>query len=251
MKKVILISIIIISKISASELPKTGLDLLKKEPASLEYQILGQEAQRVLGASNNTMLPILKFGKFDSTKAFKLATTNSDAIVINEEEFDKMPYGAKRCTLMHESVHAKYNDSKKMWGSALLGFVVGGVGSYHFLSKYKKLFFPKTSGFAIGFYAAYKSLVFYSRFMEQRADREGHYASACSKCVHEAAQHCQKQTFDNAVKLYGEERLEEALAVLEKNRQVSGYLSIQELSKIAKDLGDKVCDYHTREQGNS
>ncbi len=199
------------------------------ELASSEYQELGKEAQSVLGIAEQYHVPIKKFPPIMSNfPAAALAMPG--AIYINEDRLKSESYGAKRSCLFHEVIHKKYNDVSfniaiefgTLIGS---GYFSSKLLSYASLSKW--VHYPLVA--IVSLFCTNCAGIVYSKYMERRADIEGHFATQCSECVQESASRRRR------------------LVEIEKNPlQNNGYLFADALEQIAQKLKseNKLCHYH-------
>jgi hypothetical protein len=208
---------------------------LGDEPASSEYQQLGKEAQDVLGIAVNRQLPIKKIPSTSMIYGLVGAIAPSDAIYVNEDKFNKTTYGARRCGLIHEAVHAKYHDTATDTALELGTLSLGAMVAYAFIKAIKPQGRYKILG-ALGLGVAtltvsYVSSLKFHHYMEHRADVKGHYASQCHVCVQEAAV-----------------RRREIFEVQNHALKDNGYLWAEQLEKIANDLKqqNKVCTVHSK-----
>lgn len=201
---------------------------LGDEPASLKYQELGSEAQFELGIAQEHHLPIKKINQASPIAHIIGAVAESNAIYVNEEKFDKEVFGSVRCAIFHEAAHVKYHDKVMDGMVEICMLVAGSVGAFITFKQINVEMLRKTMSFLLGLgMAAYASSE-YSCFMERRADIEGHYATQCCLCVRESAQ-----------------RRHRLFEIENHPCQHNGYLGALDLEKIAQDLGDKKCAYHS------
>ena len=160
------------------------------EAASEKYQNLGKEAQVAVGVPADRILPIKKI--MPCFSGLVAAIAEPDAIYIDENLLESRDFGRQRATLFHESCHVKYNDlaTKGLigWSTILTSSLLAHktiktfkpVGKYKFLRAAGVL----TASGATGYMVPMQ----YSKFMERRADFEGHHALQCATCVKESAQ---------------------------------------------------------------
>ena len=199
------------------------------EPASQKYQELGMAAQFAVGISKEHHLPIKKINLESPLARAVGAIAEAGAIYVNEEKLDKRTYGQNYAGLCHEAVHVKYHDKSVDALLEVVGFIGTAIGTYAVLKALNVVAWRKRLSFVVAcgltVYASSK----YSHFQEQRADIEGHYATQCSSCVFEHAQ-LRKQLFEKE----------------NSPLKNSGYLYCAGLEKIAQDLGDKKCAYHSQ-----
>jgi hypothetical protein len=230
------------------------------EPASQQYQDFGLEAQQELGIDGRLQLPIKK----TKDKSKLLAVVGSDGIYVNEKVFDTKSFGAKRYMMFHESVHAKYHDAAVLGMLKIIGFGTGCVGMYELLDLCGITMLAKTLSVVAGVVSSLGISFKYRQFMERRADTEGPWATECAECVQEEiALRTQRYTAvaEQAFNSMAEEKRKKALEefekrfpntnfseICEKGECFQGYLSREELAKIAQDLGDKNCKYHLNHQ---
>ncbi|MBP7854384.1 hypothetical protein KAZ82_00430 [Candidatus Babeliales bacterium] len=227
--------------------------------ASDNYQELGLEAQNALGVFGKYRLPVKKMISNTIIKA----VVGSDGIYVNEKVLDAMSFGSRRCTMFHESVHAKYHDAAVLGMLKILGFCAGSVGMYKLLGVCKIVMLRKSFSVLIGIVSSVGLSFRYRQFMERRADIQGHYATDCASCVQEEIdqrtkmfESTQKAIFDNL----SQEKKEEYLVAVKKqyeNRDFTddletfecfqGYLRRSELKQIAQDLGVQRCKYHSEQ----
>lgn len=205
------------------------------EDAAAGYQDLSKEAQSALGIPEEHHIPTKKFDPECIMAKFAGAVAEPDAIYVNEEKLDQREYGDQRTALFHEAVHTKYND---MSMDLLLEFTALCTASY---GAHRGIKSTKTPGrFKIlhgiavmltGLVAADATSTQFGKFIERRADIEGHYATQCSTCVQESADH-RRQIFEHDDNLL-------------KN---NGYLWAQDLESIAQalDQQQQKCDYHNQ-----
>jgi hypothetical protein len=215
-----------IDKVTSSQIMNLG-----DEPASQKYQELGSQAQFAVGIPLERHAPIKKINPASPVAYMFGALAESDAIYVNEEKFDKATYGSVRCALCHEAVHVKYHDKVADGILEIVALIGATIGAFLILKTYDIVRLRKTLSFIIGLGISSCASLQYHQFMERRADIEGHYATQCSTCVYEHAQR-RKQLFE------------------EENNPLKdhGYLWAADLEKIAQELGDKKCAYHSHEQ---
>jgi len=210
--------------------------LLGDEQASEEYQKLGKEAQQSAGILENWHVPIKKINPASTVASFVGALAEADAIYVNEERLALRSYGARRCALFHEAVHEKYHDlafdSILEWGSLISASIISHK-LIKSVSPFNKFCLSgmvhKGGAFVLGVIASSLVSSKFSYYRERRADLEGHYGTACYKCVEESA-------------AFARHRNE-----VEKNPLIhNGYLWPLELEEIAADLHqeNKTCNYH-------
>lgn len=232
--------------------PKVSCISCVTEPASEQFQILGLEAQRALDISSELCLPIIKMRENFPGKKDMAAGTFLGIIIVNEELFAAMPYGVQRSVFMHESTHVKYHDFLASFMSSTIGFCGGSVGAHTVLKALKVAAWYKRASSVIGVAVANKCFTKYRQFAERRADVEGHYATQCASCVHEKMQFFKNCCIENIKKNKPDDISEAGILALfsevDKHRALYGYLTQQELNKIAQDLGDKKCSYHLAKQ---
>jgi len=221
--------------------------------ASEQYQALGIEAQKALGIPLGQFVPIIKMGKGYPDAKYSLAVATSDGIYVNEEFLDEMSYGAKRSIFMHEAAHVKYHDNITNGIVSLTSSIVGTIGTSILLSSLNIKTWHKRVSLIVGIAIFCKSASRFRQFIERRADIQGHYSTQCSDCISESIQ-SNKNHFLKFIKITEPDKKfsgSEILALvkdLDKARaSYGGYLSLDELEKIAKDLSGKKCDYHSKQ----
>lgn len=205
------------------------------EVASPEYQELGKEAQIAAGIPEEYHVPIKKIPSTHLLAPYVGAVAEPDAIYVNEEKLNQRPYGARRSALFHEAIHIKYNDMVSDYLLELVTFAGVSAATHVFIKafkpagKYKFLHALAVvfTGMGGSSYASSK----YHYYIERRADIEGHFATGCPQCVHEAAQ--QRRII-----------FEEEKSPLRNN----GYLGAVDLEKIAQELEEKneLCAFHAQ-----
>ncbi len=227
---------------------KLVFDLLKCKPeqaSSEKAKILAEEAQSAVGIIDKTRhLPLMSLPLRIALLGIQ-GITISSSIFVDENLFDfytifnegeckkfKLDVGVPRCVLFHEAVHAKYHDS-----SLILLFNIFTAASAFTAAKYALQPISHNGLRNVLKCMIVAGTVKYSfkkitRFIENRADREGHYTTACAQCVRESAKW---------------RELCKGLSVKDGDNLVEwrGYLSSSDLNKIANDLGEKRCAYHT------
>ena len=226
-----------------------NMPLITAGPASEQYQTLGKEAQQAL----QQHVPIIKMSKNYPLFEYRLATANSDAIYVNEEKLAKISYGAQRSIFMHEATHLKYHDMLTNTMFSLASLIGGTFGTSKILKSLNMRAGRKTASFVVGMIAACQCFQKYASFYERRADIQGHYATQCSRCVQDAMQFNKNNCIDFVKTTQSKELSEtEMLALLpdvdQQRASSGGYLTQAELAKIAQDLGDKKCTYHSEQK---
>lgn len=197
------------------------------ELADSQYQDLGREAQAAVGVLKEYHVPIRKFPKVLSNLPIG-AFAMTGAIYVNEDQLMSESYGAKQCALLCAAVHKKYNDTSFSLMILFGSFMGSSITASYLMRNFNRLTrYPVVAAAALG--GMYLATTSYSRFAERRADIEGHYAAACSRCVEESASRRQL--------IFG----------LENNPlKNSGCLNAADLEKIAQDLRaeNKLCSHH-------
>ncbi len=201
---------------------------LGHEPASQKYQDLGMQAQLAVGIPQKICLSIKKVDQASPIALLIGAVAESDAIYVNEEKLDKRIYGAVSCALHHEAVHVKYHDKMADSLLELIMLTCGTIGVFFVLKSFNVVAWRKTLSLMTALGLNLCTSNGYHHFMERRADIEGHYATQCALCVREHAQ-VRKELFE----------------VENSPLKDNGYLWACDLEKIAQDLGDKKCAYHS------
>ena len=211
-----------------------------------ELQKLGKEAQEAVGVPPNRIVSIKAKPMMDG--AFAIA--GSDSITINSQNSE--PYSVQRCNLYHEAVHIKYNDHAAIGVVNLASTAVGLVGGCTVTKLFKpaggfKLLYPVAALFG-AFASKIISDKYYRRYVERRADSEGHYATGCHVCVHDKAEDMHKaieiaKSILTQNEQYQKEAVDFARNHIESKRS---YLSREENEEIASELRKqiKVCVYH-------
>ncbi len=206
--------------------------MVGNEPAAVEYQEMGKEAQDALGIPQDMQVPIKKIAPTSPIAQIVGALAQQDAIYVSEVKLNNRSYGARRCALFHEAVHKKYADSASHAVVELGAYGSCSLAAYTLI----KLLAPKGVSKLVYGGAFVGSLVVaslidkaYGHYYERRADIEGHYATQCFSCVQEHAD-CRRQLFD----------------VENNSLKNNGYLGAGDLEKIAQALKmqGKVCKYH-------
>lgn len=226
---------------------------------------LGKDAQLDVGIPANRIVPLVQ-KSFGLTGPF--AEAGRSSITLNNQAPD--PYSVNRCNIYHEAVHIKYHDYTTKTITRL-GGLIGGLVSGPVVAKLLKpqgkwkAIYPI---FALGFARMGMMLSdkYYGRYIERRADIEGHYATQCHVCVHEKAQDVQS-ALEEAQKIVdivppflknkesSDQLSVEQRTTLENNlayardyiKDKSNYLSSTENEQIASDLRcqNKTCSFHT------
>lgn len=219
-------------KIYAPATAPTFRFMLGNIEASIEYQLLGKDVQSAIGLSPSKQLPIKKIPTTSPLYTLVGALAQPDAIYVNEEKLNERPYGARRCALLHEAIHARYNDMATHDILSDLGWIVSSFVTYKSL----RWIYPQQRKVVLGLVAvggnyalAFLLGMQHKYYIERRADIEGHYASECFICVQEAAE-------------------QRRISFEEQNNPLryQGYLWAAELTTIAQELEQqhKICDYH-------
>lgn len=203
------------------------------EPASQEYQELGSEAQRNINSIPEHHFPIKKWD-------LPLAKASCDTIYCNETDLNAREYGSRRATMHHEAIHAKYHDQATIYSLVPIGFSVGAISTRAALKALNINKFRKTLITTTGLSFMTYGLLKYKGFMERRADIQGHYATQCSSCIRKEIQERKNHLIKTCPSL--------PVDSLEYVSNLQGYLTTAELEKIAQDLGDKKCSYHSNQQ---
>ena len=189
-----------------------------------------QRLRFALGIPQDRHLPIKKLNPASPVAPLVGAIAESDAIYVNEEKMDKAAYGATRCALFHESVHAKYHDKAVDGMMECVVLIGGSVATNSALKALNINAWRKRISCMVALGLDMYTTFAFSSFKERRADIEGHYATQCSSCVLEHADR-RKQLFE----------------VENSPLKDNGYVWAAELEKIAQDLGDKKCAYHSEQ----
>ena len=229
-----------------------------KEPASLHYQKLWEEAQSTVGIHHTRHLPAKKF-YLDDTDAM----TTANGLHVNEDSLNQQPLGAQRSMLFHEAIHTKNHDDATRGLLRQIGFWGGSIGTYATLKKFGFQFGRKCASVTIGLVLASYFSSSHSQFTERRADTQGHLATKCSTCVQESIEGhkntCQQfldklpsQKIIDKLPTHAQSSITELKNDLNKGLGCDyGYLNFAELEKIAQDLGNKKCAYHQQQDKNS
>jgi hypothetical protein len=232
------------------------------QPASQKYQDMGLEAQKAVGIAPDRIVPIFKLDSSSKSAKTFVAMAESNAIYINEEMFEKMPYGAQRFLLLHEATYVKHNDVATK-GLLKPISILSGIAVYATMSKLNITTFQKS----ISVIAGISTLLYlnnkHTKMIENRADTQAMIATDCSACIAEEVQRRnsmfeqQAATFKSTMQSLPQE-YQEAMKkyfagrniedFLEKSMCDQGYLYRSDLEKGAKDLGDKKCAHHAAQE---
>ena len=224
----------LLNKHFQSKMRNKILEIMKvgNADASKEFQDLGEEAQYMVGIPEESHVPIKKIDPASPLAKIVGAIAEPNAIYVGEEKLNERAYGCKRCALFHEAIHNKYNDLSTDSVLGLITFVGTSVFAYKAVKLLKLLENRPTLCLAasiIGCFASgFVSLKFH-KYIERRADIEGHYATQCYVCVKESSDQ-RKKSF------------EQDNNPLKNN----GYLWSADLEKISQDLKNEnnICLFH-------
>lgn len=191
---------------------------LNNSLAEDDCQSLAKESQKKIGMSEKRILPVKKIDERSPLAKIVTAIAEPDAIYVNQEKLKQLSFGRQRISLLHEATHIKYNDAavQQLIGLGISICAIGvGFSLAHYLALDGSLKIACHIGSAsVASIIAWLASKKLSRFMERRADVEGHVAAGCAMCVKESA--------------YRTHQLIEENNPLVKN----GYLSPVELDKI-------------------
>lgn len=219
--------------------------------APQEAQQLGKEAQTALGIPADRQVPIQYVAGLNAS-----AIADANTIIIGEELVnDKVAYGVKRCNMFHEAVHIKYHDytfSSVFYLGSLLGVPLANKLLINPQGKLKLLYLPIL---VAGHYLGRAMQGQFGKYMERRADIEGHYATQCHQCVTEKVEDVRKAyDISNKNISYGNANIEtltefqRKILVKEKSwiEEKKRYLSVEENEIIADELkrDNKICAFH-------
>lgn len=208
-----------------------GLFLYGDEPACKKYQDIGEQAQCALCIAKHRQLPIKKLNPASPLAPLVGAIAEANAVFVNEEKMNQRTHGTVYCAMCHEAVHIKYADNAASDLLPLSVFMLTWIGGCAALKACKITRLRKTMSLAVAIALSSCAAMKYRYFMERRADIEGHYATQCSSCVKESAEN-RKRLFE----------------VENSPLKNMGYLWANDLEKIAQDLGDKKCSYHSNHE---
>jgi hypothetical protein len=228
------------------------------EPASAQYQELGKQAQNDLNIAPHLQVPIKKV----KDGSMFPAIAGSDGIYVNEQLLQDVPFGAQRYTIFHEAVHIKYNDAAVLGMCKIMGFFLGCTGMYELFDLLDIATLQKTTSILSGIITSIVIPFTCRQFMEHRADIQGPQATQCAACVQEEIevrnQRYKKISQDsfNTIPKEKQDKASQELKrrfpnksldeICERSTVFFGYLSREELKKIAQELGDKKCKYHLK-----
>ncbi len=205
------------------------------EPASVEYQILGKEVQDAVGIPFHYQIPIKKIPYDSVIYDMWTAIALPYALYVNEEVLNDQSPGARRCTLLRQAIHKKYNDNSLTSLVSLSTLLASSLLSYKGI-RYRwpdqRRLIPAVIAPLIGFTMYGVISLQFLLYQEKRADIEGHYAAQCYVCVQESATQRRHQTATKPLNPLLQE----------------GYLRATDVEKIAQDLEGqhKLCAYHAQ-----
>lgn len=206
---------------------------LKFDDAAKDYQELGKKYQRKMGIPEDKLLPIKKLPEKYATRYRAAGMALSQYICVNENIINQNSTAAQ-VTLLHEAVHAKYEDQMLSATAAYItAYIIGGTTQFiaAALLTSKIPWVSKktengiiTCGALIAGLGATKLLISkYRRYFERRADIKAFNAVDCATCLDNFKVHFRNYDLSK-----------------------DGYLKPSEVDKIIENLekANKFCDSH-------
>ncbi len=253
-------------KLNQSKAKRTPLP---PEEAHPDLQKLGREAQLAVGIPEDKLVPI----RLSNDDVYQAGYNYIETPASGRRE----SYGIERCNMHHESVHVKYNDHTLRQLVVVPIAALAGLLSECFLIKrfnptgWRKIIYPiftlSSAPFLIGL-----PYNIYTKYIERRADIEGHYATQCCMCVNEKVEQLDTELktannimrgieyagdFDSYSQQLQESHnfphkliqtgVDEAYQTIAKTKN-GHYLSIEENRQIAAELKRRnlVCDFQKK-----
>lgn len=171
---------------------------------------LFEAAQKEIGILPEDILPVVESSK-DNNNPYGRACTSLEKIVVFKDNFDSLPYGAKRITSLHEAFHHKYHDASfEQWvgqyfllptiGTTLgLSLLASLKLNYSYISSISSPWLRRPAYIAVPATAVLATTLLnsgiitylgyttkptkYDLFKEYRADHKAVMHSQCHECV--------------------------------------------------------------------